>query len=294
MSKALVWTSFLLMALTAWIPPVIATAANGSASIRWNCPVPMLRDYKDDVAGGTDVGEGISYLYDGDKHLRSNYGADALFTAPIDGRQGWYDTALRLGPYAENNGFVQVEISRWKRFDYKQHVAVAWSVPHGSVVEHRDTGLMLADGVPHRLGIFVRDGLLRMFVDGRLLCSTHASNFVASSERKYFQVRTETSVVGSNGLQVCRTFASNVMLTSAPGPLRLIAFCTETASFGNKLAQVVSLFAEPSILTRGRSSRESTPQSRAGRRPYVALPFASLTRLHPNNIHVRVLDVCVL
>jgi hypothetical protein len=134
----------------------------------------------------------------GSRDLHSRYNASADFVAPLDGRSGWYDSTLRLGPLHENNGFVQIEISRWERFRYRQHAAVAWALPRSSVVEYRDTGFMLPDGVAHRLGITVRNGLLRLTVDGQVVCSTRASYFVRPSERKYFQVRTETSVVGSN------------------------------------------------------------------------------------------------
>jgi hypothetical protein len=190
-------TLFLTLMMTTGL--VNAGGGSASATALWSCPVRMLPEYKAKESGSADAGEGVTYLYMGGKDLHSGYDASADFTAPLDGRRGWYDSALRLGPLKENNGFVQIEISRWERFHYEQHVAVAWALPHASVVEYRDTGFMLADGVAHRLGISVRNGLLRLTVDGRVVCSTRASYFVDSSERKYFQVRTETSVVGSNG-----------------------------------------------------------------------------------------------
>jgi hypothetical protein len=129
--------------------------------------------------------------------MRGNVAADALFTSPLEGKRGWYDSGLRLGPYLENNAFVQIEISRWKRFSYRQHIAVAWSVAH-SIVEYRDTGMMLTDG-PHRLGIDVHHGVVRLLADGHVVCSTRSSSFVSPSQRTYFQVRAETNVLGSNG-----------------------------------------------------------------------------------------------
>jgi len=189
-------TLFLILMMTTGL----VNAGNGSksATALWSCPVQMLPEYKAKESGSSDTGEGVTYLYMGDKELHSSYDASADFTVPLDGRHGWYDSALRLGPLKENNGFVQIEISRWERFRYKQHAAFAWALPHTSVVEYRDTGFMLADGVAHRLGISVRNGLLRLNVDGQVICSTYASYFVGPLERKYFQVRTETSVVGSN------------------------------------------------------------------------------------------------
>lgn len=158
----------------------------------------MLPDYKAKESSSPNTGEGVTYLYMGGKDLHSSYSASADFITPLDGRRGWYDSGLRLGPLNENNGFVQIEISRWERFDYREHVAVAWALPHTSVVEYRDTDFMLTDGVPHRLGIAVRNGLLQLIVDGRVVCFTRASYFLGSLERRYFQVRTETSVLGSN------------------------------------------------------------------------------------------------
>jgi hypothetical protein len=160
--------------------------------------VPLLGDYKGASGSDPDVGEAVTYLYAGDKGMHQSYGADALFTMPLDGRHGWYDSTLRLGPYIEDNGFVQIEISRWARFNYKQHVAVSWSVPHG-IVQHKDTGLLLDDRVAHRLAIAVSGGRVDLRADGREICSAPASSFVTPASRKYFQVRSETSVVGRNG-----------------------------------------------------------------------------------------------
>jgi hypothetical protein len=172
------------------------TAVN-SPAVRWSCAVPLLGDYEG-AGNAPDVGEAVTYLYAGDKDMHEDYGADALFTMPLDGRHGWYDSTLRLGPYIEDNGFVQIEISRWERFNYKQHIAVSWSVPHGTVVQHKDTGLMLDDRVAHRLAIAVHGGRVDLRVDGREICSAPASSFVSPGSRKYFQVRSETSVVGRN------------------------------------------------------------------------------------------------
>jgi len=175
-----------------------AATPGTSAAVPWQCSVPLLANPKADSDNEPDLGEGVSYLYIGDSRLQSNYGADALFTVPLSAQRGWYDSGMRLGPLAEDNGFVQIEISRWKRFDYKQHAAVSWSVPHGTP-EHRDTGLMLDDATPHRLGISVAAGMVQLLVDSRVLCSTRSAYFVRAGAPKYFQVRTETGVEGANG-----------------------------------------------------------------------------------------------
>jgi hypothetical protein len=186
-----------LCAVVLGMVPAHASDRSASAQVRWQCATPFLPEFNDDSSDGGDAGEGVSYLYVGDSRMHANFAADALFTAPLERKCGWYDSGLRLGPYLENNAFVQIEISRWKRFSYRQHVAVAWAVPH-SIVEYRDTGMMLADG-PHRLGIDVHHGVLRLLADGHVVCSTRSSSFVSPSQRTYFQVRAETNVLGSNG-----------------------------------------------------------------------------------------------
>ena len=171
------------------------------AAALWTCSVPLLPDYKPKT-NTVDVGEGVTYLYVGNRRLRSDYGADAVFTTPLDGRRGWYDSAIHFGPFDNEDVTAQIEISRWARFDYRPHIAIAWALPGSKTVEYKDTSLFVDDGRPHRLGIYVRDGSLRLLVDDRTVCSAPASRFVSPSERKYFQIRTETSVPGSNSSAV--------------------------------------------------------------------------------------------
>ena len=168
------------------------------AAALWTCSVPLLPDYELKT-NAIDVGEGVTYLYVGDPRLHADYGADAVFTTPLDGRRGWYDSAIHFGPFGNEKVVAQIEISRWARFDYRPHIAIAWALPNSSTVEYKDTPLFVDDGRPHRLGIYVRDGSLRLLADNRTICSAPASRFVNPSERKYFQIRTETSALGSNG-----------------------------------------------------------------------------------------------
>jgi hypothetical protein len=63
------------------------------AAAVWTCSVPLLPDYRPKT-NAVDVGEGVTYLYVGDRHLRADYGADAVFITPLDGRRGWYDSAI--------------------------------------------------------------------------------------------------------------------------------------------------------------------------------------------------------
>ena len=168
-------------------------------SVQWVCSAPLLSDYRPATNDGPDAGEGVTYLYVGGKPMRRDYAADALFLAPLDGRRGWYESGIVLRPLHENNMLVQIGISRWQRFNYRPHVAIAWALPGTTVVHYKDTGIMLDGTKLHRLGISVQDGTLRLLADGRVVCSTGAAQFVTPAEGKYFQVRTETSVVGRNG-----------------------------------------------------------------------------------------------
>lgn len=183
--------------------PSPATATKGV--VHWACSTPLLPDMPASSSDNDpDVGEGVSYLYVGSKHLTSDYAVDAAFTLPSAGKRGWYGNSIRLGPLVENNGWVQIMLVREPRFDYRAHVAVAWGLPHTSVVYFKDTGIAYSDDRPHRLGISVAKDKLLLWVDGRELCSTSAAQFASSRERKYFQVRSEVGVIGSAGAGTVR------------------------------------------------------------------------------------------
>lgn len=185
-----------------------ASAAVRSERVHWACTTPLLPAFVSKGKDEPDIGEGIAYIYMGDKNLHSDYLAEATFTSPLDGKHRWYDTGLKLGPLNENLGSVQIEVSRYQRFDYRAHVAIVWSLPHDANVEYRDTGLMIRDGATARLGIAVHGGLIHLQLNGKDVCTTGAAQFVSASERKYFQVRTETAAEGHNTSAV----ASNLRL----------------------------------------------------------------------------------
>jgi hypothetical protein len=167
------------------------------AAAVWTCSVPLLPDYKPST-NAVNVGEGVTYLYAGGRYLHTDYGADAVFTTPLDGRKGWYDSAIHFAPIDNEDVTAQIEISRWERFNYRPHIAIAWALPHSKTVEYKDTNLFVNDGRPHRLGIYIRGGSLRLLVDDRTICFAPAALFIKLSERTYFQIRTETSTPGTN------------------------------------------------------------------------------------------------
>jgi hypothetical protein len=144
------------------------------AAALWTCSVPLLPDYKPKT-NTADVGEGVTYLYVGDRHLRTDYGADAVFTTPLDGRRGWYDSAIHFGAFGNEDVFAQIEISRWARFDYRPHVAIAWALPHSTVVEYRDTSLFLTTDAHIRS--------VSTFAPGRCACSSTTGRFAQRPPR---------------------------------------------------------------------------------------------------------------
>jgi hypothetical protein len=177
--------------------PLTEAKAAGT-KVHWNCTTAFLPDVRFSNVKSVSQGEAISYLYIGAKGLYQDYAARATFVSPIDVKSDWYDSGLRLGPLRESHGFAQVEVSHWRRFDYKGHIAIAWALPNTSDIQYRDTGLLVRDGASVDIGIAVKAGILHMLVDGKDICSTSASQFVSPKETKYFQVRTETAAVGHN------------------------------------------------------------------------------------------------
>jgi hypothetical protein len=190
--RYLVVCSILLLAAA---PVTVKTAGE---KVHWNCTPAFLPEVRLADAKDANQGEAISYLYIGAKDLHQDYVAQAKFISPIDVKSDWYDSGLRLGPLRENNGFAQLEVSHWRRFDYKGHIAVSWQLPNTSDVQYRDTGLMARDGASVVLGISVKGDTLHMRVNGVDICSTRAGQFVSAKDAKYFQVRTETAALGHN------------------------------------------------------------------------------------------------
>jgi hypothetical protein len=177
--------------------PRNAGASFGVPSSReiWRCDDHFLSDYNMSAADAGGLQEGISYLYIGARGLKTDYLASATFTLPrTDQRSGWYANSIVLKPMADDRVFVSLMLIRNRRFDYNEHVAVAWAAPHAASVSYKDTDLVYLDSSgPHRIGIGVKHRLLSLDVDGQTICRTRSDRFVASNAIKWFQVRTETN-----------------------------------------------------------------------------------------------------
>ncbi len=174
--------------------------ASSKSSSPWRCSVHLLHDFVDNTSNPNEDKQGTSYLYAGARQMTNDYRAEATFTLPRTGQsRGFYGNSVRLGPLRENYAFVQVMLIRWKRFNFGQHIAIAWAYPEGTV-QLKDTDLVYPDRrFSHRLGIGVSGHLLSLYVDGSAICTTSSDHFVRANAAKYFQIRTETNQVDFAG-----------------------------------------------------------------------------------------------
>lgn len=164
--------------------------------------------------------EAISYLYVGARGLESDYLATATFSLPrANIRHGWYANSIVLKPMADDRVFVSLMLVRNKRFDFNEHVAVAWATPHAADVSYKDTSLIFADpGEPHRLAIGMKRGVLSLYVDTRAICTTLGGRFVKANAVKWFQVRTETNALGYHGSGTVNSIALKRDIDASPKP----------------------------------------------------------------------------
>lgn len=132
----------------------------------------------------------------GDFH--NDYGVSAEFTLPyVPGNSGlFYSNWVILKALKGSPSFVQIELMRWKKYDYRDEIGLTWMLSDGVLI-FRDSGIMLPDG-PHRLGISQANGLITLSVDRQAVCTTPFSAFFTSDERMYYQLGTEVSGVGDH------------------------------------------------------------------------------------------------
>lgn len=197
-----------------------ASVARGTL---WQCDGRLLPDVNisSQDAGGKQ--EAISYLYVGAPGLKDDYGATATFTLPRKNlRHGWYANSVVLKVMGDDRIFVSLMLIRNKRFDFAQHIAVAWATPGAADVSYRDTNLVYPDpGNSHRLGIGVKRNVLSLYVDGHTVCTTHTDRFVRPNAIKWFQVRTETNVPGQASSGTVRFIALKRDADSALTPFSI-------------------------------------------------------------------------
>ncbi len=127
--------------------------------------------------------------------LRRDFSLAATFTLPraTANRGLFYSNWLLLIP-VRSSAFVQLELMRWKKYRYRDEIALTWTLPHGQLV-YRDTGIFLNDG-PHQLSIGVRRSTIAFGVDGRTICSAPERAFFSAADHLYYQIGTEVAQIG--------------------------------------------------------------------------------------------------
>lgn len=129
--------------------------------------------------------------------LHQDFSLAATFTLPLDrtNRGVFYSNWLILKSRTRP-GFVQLELMRWKKYNYRQELGLTWAIP-GYHFAYRDTGVFLSD-TPHRLSIAVKDRAIQFAIDGRTVCRSPISAFFTRTESLFYQVGTEVSELGDH------------------------------------------------------------------------------------------------
>jgi hypothetical protein len=127
--------------------------------------------------------------------LRNDFALSAAFTLPrTNANRGLFYTNWIILLKYPSGGMIQIELMRWKKYDYRQEIGLTWSLP-GHALQYRDTGVFLSNA-PHRLGIALRGGAIALLVDGKPVCHAAKSSFFAESDILYYQIGTEVLQVG--------------------------------------------------------------------------------------------------
>ena len=127
--------------------------------------------------------------------LLNDFGLFATFTLPRSptNRSLFYSNWIILLKYG-SGGMVQLELMRWKKYNYREEVGLTWTLP-GRELQYRDTGIFLTDS-PHRLGIGANAETIWFAVDGKRICSAAKSRFFGNKDTLYYQIGTEVELVG--------------------------------------------------------------------------------------------------
>ena len=128
-------------------------------------------------------------------HFVSDFGTEATFTLPeVPTNRGvFYSNWILLIPY-KSHAFVQIELMRWKKYQYRQEIGLTWGSVDGALF-YRDTEVWLAPG-PHRLRISEAGGSIAFAVDGKPICHAPAGAFFTTKDVLYYQLGTEVERYG--------------------------------------------------------------------------------------------------
>jgi hypothetical protein len=132
-------------------------------------------------------------------NMHRDFSVSALLTLPrVSANVGLFDTdwllLTRRGLPGEDpdiyRPFVQIELMRWKKFDYNAEIAFTWTDDERNLV-YVDSTLPIDDTIPHRFAIAAHDDALTMSVDGRVVCRAQTSHFFGPQDRLDVQVGDE-------------------------------------------------------------------------------------------------------
>jgi hypothetical protein len=190
--------------LFAVIVAVAATAAPAQEG-PFTCSVPILDPAAIQTAGGLvhatpqaydQLPKNAASNVDLGGDFRDDFGVRADFTLPlVAGNSGFYSNWIILIPYRAK-AFVQLELMRWKKYDFREEIGLTWSDHDGNLF-YRDTEVFVAD-VPHNLGIAVRGKTIVFTVDGAEICHASKDAFFDASDVLYYQLGTEVAHVGDH------------------------------------------------------------------------------------------------
>jgi uncharacterized membrane protein (UPF0127 family) len=177
------------------LPEIPAKSRDVPSDSPLACSVPLL-DPHQAVESSLYISHGSAQSdVDVTGPFHRTFGVEATFTLPAQplNRGVFYSNSIMLLPLHADS-FVQLELMRWIRYDYREEIGVTWLLPSGQLV-YRDTGIFVSNE-PHRLAIEQRGERLRLIVDGSTICSAPAARFFSPQQVLYYQLATEVERPG--------------------------------------------------------------------------------------------------
>ncbi len=136
----------------------------------------------------------LALLYTGGE-MQIPYTLQATMTLPRSTtNKGLFYSNWVLLASRDSRSFVQIELMRWKKFNYRNEIALTWAEPDG-VLRYYDTPVFVSDAA-HELSISLDGDYITLQADNSVTCAAGVRFFYASSERLYYQIGSEVSEPG--------------------------------------------------------------------------------------------------
>ena len=187
---------------------VLAMTATNAPSQEgpFTCSVPILDPGAAQTASGAEhvapklsyhqISESAQSDVDLGGDFRDDFGVRADFTLPfVAGNSDFYTNWIILIPYRKY-AFVQLELMRWEKYDFREEIGLTWSDRDGHLI-YRDTEVFLPDAA-HQLGIAVHGKTIVFTVDGNDICHAPKAAFFEPTDLLYYQLGTEVHHVGDH------------------------------------------------------------------------------------------------